>query len=84
MRFIFLSVIVCGMCEVYFWRALSLSFFYGILESISVNELPEGFHRIRDYVFSIGLGRVIHFSFTVTEVADFRRKYPRHWSVDCN
>ena len=91
-----LSVVVCisevyfslGYCLWYvwglFWRALSLLFFYGILESTSVNELPEGFHRIRDYVFSIGLGRVIHFSFTVTEVADFRRKYPRHWSVDCN
>ena len=58
--------------------------FFRILESTSVNELPEGFHRIRDYVFSIGLGRVIYFSCTVTEVADFRREYPRHWSVDCN
>ena len=63
-----LSVFVC-INEFYFWRVLPLLFCYGILESNSGNGLPEGFHHIRDYVFSIGLGRVIHVSFTVVEVA---------------
>ena len=62
-------------CVRFIFGELCLSYIlsYGILESISDNESPEGFHHIRDYVFSIGLGRVIHFSFTVIEVANFRR-----------